>query len=314
MKPGPLRIVADSTYIPPAPVPPILASDNSPWEGLRLELHDVPAGAMPDHVRFDRHIIHTDCGDGPYCKYWRENGRERYVTVCPREVAMLSPNQELVGNRWDAPCRLLVVGIDPDRLNEVLGDELAGRPAEFSGIPTTSDDILRRMLHRLRSEVEWGYPEGRLFGESMLVSLAAYTLPRYGVSKPVLKSYRRGLSTPRLRRVLEYIDTSIADELGLVDLATVAGLSSYHFGKLFKLSMGQSVHQYVLDRRMQCASQLLAREKLSLSAVGAQVGLSNPSHFSAAFHRKLGMSPRAYRNMFKSRSSGNSTSLVLQSF
>jgi len=257
---------------------------------------------MPDRTRFDRHIIHTDCGDGPYRKYWRENGRDRYVTVSPSEVAMLSPSRELVGNRWDAPCRLLVLGIDPDRLDEVLDDELAGRPAEFAGTPGMNDDILRRMLHRLKSEVEWGYPGGRLFGECMLVSLAVYSLPRYGVTRPALPAYKRGLSAPRLRRVLEYIDACIADDLGLLDIATVAGLSSYHFGKLFKQSMGQSVHQYVLDRRMQYASQLLARASLSLSAVGAQVGLPNSSHFSAAFHRRVGVSPHAYRNVFRSRS------------
>jgi AraC family transcriptional regulator len=209
--------------------------------------------------------------------------------------------QELVGNRWDGPNRLLVVGIDPIALDNTFAEELGGRAAEFAVIPANPDDILRRMLLNLQSEVALPCPAGRVFGDSVLVALASHVLPRYGTVKPVLKKYHRGLAAVPLRRVLEYVDAYLGSDLGVAELAALAGLSQYHFGKLFQQSMGRTVHQYVLDRRMERACHLLERGALDLTAVGALVGLPNASHFSAAFHRRLGVSPREYRRHWLGR-------------
>jgi AraC family transcriptional regulator len=128
-----------------------------------------------------------------------------------------------------------------------------------------------------------------------MLALIAYALPRYGTIRPALKAYHRGLSTVPLRRVLAYIDDCLGQDLGVRDLASVAGLSQYHFAKLFRNSMGRTIHQYVLDRRVDAARRSIDRGNLNLAAVGAEVGFYNPSQFSTAFRRRLGLTPREYR-------------------
>jgi AraC family transcriptional regulator len=192
----------------------------------------------------------------------------------------------------------MAIAIDEGPLGRILEEELGGHLVEFSPVADTSDEIVRRMLVHLKNELTMECPGGRLYGESILVALVSHTIPRYGTIRPVLKQYRRGLSTTRLRRVLDYIDAYLDTSLGVAELASIAGLSPYHFGKLFRGSMGRSVHQYVLDCRIQRACDLLRAKSRSVAAVATEVGMSN-THFSATFHDKVGISPRDYRKSFQ---------------
>lgn len=292
-----IRVLSNSAFLPPVPMPPVLTSDASPWAGFRVELHDIwtAAGEMPNPLAFDRNQLVLHCGEQSYWKHWRHSGREQGVFVRPGDVALIS-RQEVAGNRWNGRHRLLVVAIDDESFQQALAEELAGGGADFEIIPSTTDDILKRMLLQLKRELEFGCPSGRLYGESLITAIISYALPRYGIVRPVLRQYHRGLSSARLKRVLEYIDDCLGRDLGVPELASVAGLSQYHFCKLFRVSMGRTVHQYVLDRRMDAACGLIDRSVLSLAAIGAQVGFLNPCHFSAAFRRRMGITPREYRN------------------
>ena len=295
----PIKFATDSDLIVPAPVPPLISSDAAPWDGLRLEYHLVPKGEFPDRVAFDRHVIVAHAGTQPFRKYWRSSGREHQVDVAPGDVALVS-HQDIYGCRWTGAHRLVVIGINDDRLDEVFADELSGHNAEFAIIPSASDPILNRMLLSLKGEAELGGPGGRLYADSVLTALSGYALTRYGTIQARLRTYRRGLSTPALKRVLDAIHSRLGEDIGVRELAAIAGLSTYHFGKLFRQSTGRTVYQYVLDQRMFRACELLRRQQLNLASIGAQVGFSNPAHFSTAFRKRIGASPRAYQRSFAS--------------
>ncbi|MFL6350506.1 MAG: helix-turn-helix transcriptional regulator [Bryobacteraceae bacterium] len=114
--------------------------------------------------------------------------------------------------------------------------------------------------------------------------------------------YKGGLSNCRLKRVLEYIDTCNEHNLTADEVAQVAGLGRYHFGKMFKQSTGFRLHQYVLSRRLQRAEELLRDPRHPLADVAAATGFSNQSHFTTVFARTVGMPPGAYRTLHVSRS------------
>jgi AraC family transcriptional regulator len=190
-----------------------------------------------------------------------------------------------------------VLGIAFDRLSECLQEELAGRPVDFEMVPSLADPIVFRLLLLLKQEVALGCPTGRLYGESVANAIIYHTVSRYGTVKPILNSYHRGLSTPALRRVLGYVDEFLANNLAVADVASVAGLSPYHFAKLFRQSVGRPIHQYVLDLRIERARKLIEVGKVSLAAIGAQVGFPNPSQFSATFRRRVGVNPREYSRL-----------------
>jgi AraC-like DNA-binding protein len=95
-------------------------------------------------------------------------------------------------------------------------------------------------------------------------------------------SYRHydkgGLSGTQLRRARAFIDGNLTFKLTVANIAGVAALSKYHFGKAFKQSTGMTVHSYVLARRMWRAQELPAKSDLST---------------------RTGFSPASYRSMTK---------------
>jgi AraC family transcriptional regulator len=105
-----------------------------------------------------------------------------------------------------------------------------------------------------------------------------------------------------LRRVLEYIEAHLEQDLLLRDLAKVADLSPYHFARTFKRSVGSSPHRYVLRRRIERAKYHLAAGELSLAAVALACGFGSQSHFTAHFRAATGLTPRQFGSCRASRS------------
>ena len=104
-----------------------------------------------------------------------------------------------------------------------------------------------------------------------------------------------GLAPWQQREVTTYIESHLAESIRLATLAKRVGLSSYHFCRAFKQSVGISPLQYHSKRRIEYARSLLASTKASVTEIGLTLGYSETSSFSAAFHRTTGTTPTAFR-------------------
>ncbi len=104
-----------------------------------------------------------------------------------------------------------------------------------------------------------------------------------------------GLPPHKLQKVLDYIDANLSQELSLERLANQVGLTPYYFARLFKQSIGKSVHQYVIHRRVERAKQLLKQSELTIADVAVECGFANPSHLALHFKRIVGVSPKQFR-------------------
>jgi AraC family transcriptional regulator len=106
---------------------------------------------------------------------------------------------------------------------------------------------------------------------------------------------RGGLAAWQQKRVAAYIEENFADEIPLATLAELARLSPYHFSRSFKRSFGMPPHRFHASRRIERAKQLLANRELPVTTIALDVGFSETSTFTAAFHRLTGQTPSHYR-------------------
>jgi AraC-like DNA-binding protein len=106
---------------------------------------------------------------------------------------------------------------------------------------------------------------------------------------------RGGLAPRALRRVREYIDEHVTENISLQALAEVAGLSRCHFARAFKQSVGTAPHAYLMQCRLERAERLLAETDLSLCQVALDSGFGDQSTFSRYFRRNFGVTPRSFR-------------------
>lgn len=104
-----------------------------------------------------------------------------------------------------------------------------------------------------------------------------------------------GLGANKTKEVSDYIDAHVDDDLSIQVLAQIAGVSTFHFARMFKIETGVSPYRYVIIHRVQKAKSLLVNSKLSLAEIAYQVGFSSQSHMSSSFRKIVGTSPGKYR-------------------
>lgn len=104
-----------------------------------------------------------------------------------------------------------------------------------------------------------------------------------------------GLPASRLRRVTQYIDENLHDQLRLVELGALVHMSPYHFGRLFKRSTGVSPHRFLVQRRIDRARALLVADTTPIVEIARAVGFCSASHFTTTFRRVTGTTPSVYR-------------------
>jgi AraC family transcriptional regulator len=289
-----IMVLSGGRSVQPTDNPPRFSSSHSSWRGFLLERHCSPPGELPRESLFRGHFICLGMNRPPVTKYWSENGRERSIAVGDGDIALVS-NEAIIGCRWDGPHDMVVLAIDELAANNTVAECNVPDEVGFRLEPGFRDEALVNLVLAMHADAQAGCPTGRLLGESIGTTLAMYTFQRYGVARLKIPEYRDGLPRARLRRVIEYIESSLHQNLSITELAAIAGMSPYHFGKLFKSSMAVSVHQYVLNRRLHRARRLLARSDLSLVELAAQIGLPNQSHFTSLFKTRIGVTPTQYR-------------------
>jgi transcriptional regulator GlxA family with amidase domain len=106
----------------------------------------------------------------------------------------------------------------------------------------------------------------------------------------------------RIAELPGWIIANLEHDLSVKALAERAGLCPRHFRRLFKSAFSRNPSDYVEQLRLKEASRRLHASRASIDTIAASVGYASPDVFRRAFERWLGVSPRAYRRAFSSRS------------
>lgn len=100
---------------------------------------------------------------------------------------------------------------------------------------------------------------------------------------------------PAVLAAVAYVESNLAGDLTVPDIAGVAGVSHNHLTRLFRAETGHTVVGYIRARRLRRARHLLRESTLSIPAIAASVGIADLQAFNKACRRELGGSPRAIR-------------------
>lgn len=101
-----------------------------------------------------------------------------------------------------------------------------------------------------------------------------------------------------LRQARDHADRHFAERLDLGQLAAVAGISKYHFHRLFAATYGRTPAAYVSERRIERAQDLLRATNLTVTEVCHAVGFSSLGSFSSTFRRTVGESPSEFQQRY----------------
>ncbi len=159
-----------------------------------------------------------------------------------------------------------------------------------------NDPLIAQTVFALLRGMEAGAPD--LYAQTAMQWLSIHLLSAHGSWLDMQEDRRDPgvIADKRLARVVEYISANFAEPLALDDLAGEAGVSKFHFTRLFRERTGATPHAFLVQIRMTAARRMLMTTDLSVAEIAARCGFVRPAHFGTAFTRRFGMSPTAFRS------------------
>lgn len=107
---------------------------------------------------------------------------------------------------------------------------------------------------------------------------------------------RTGATRQPLHPALTHIEGHFRERIDERDMARLCGMSSTRFSRLFKQSCGIDFQDYLTQKRMQAAEEMLLNSSIPISSIGYLLGFKDPSCFARAFRRHFGCSPTDCRS------------------
>ena len=100
----------------------------------------------------------------------------------------------------------------------------------------------------------------------------------------------------RIRKVLNFIEENLDNELSLENLAEIGNYSPFHFHRIFRGIIGETLQEYINRNRMEKSAMMLSHHKnKSLEDIFSEVGFKSNSTFSKTFKKYFGVSPSVFR-------------------
>ncbi|MCS2172872.1 AraC family transcriptional regulator [Scandinavium sp. TWS1a] len=245
-------------------------------------------------VQSDHHTLSLYVADG-YESYhktpygWKNGGGPDRFCLMPKDSE----------SSWDIRDNLSFVHLycTDEHLRET-GEKIWDRsPTSFRLDEKTFaiDDKITALYRHFLLDADWQQQANHLALSSATTLLLTHLIQHYTNAQWQLPKVTGGLAPYVLRNVLAYMEANLAQPMTLADLAQEAALSEYHFARMFTLSMKMAPHQYVMQRRMARAQELVRHTALPLTEIALACGFSSASHFSNRFKSALGMTPSQLR-------------------
>jgi len=220
----------------------------------------------------------------------------------PEGDAVVGPGALLLGNRAapyefrhvdDGGDRSLVVECSDSLLDEALQSRgkagRGARPFARVCIPASVASVEAVLL--ARQALEWGEAESLREAALAMVDAAV----RLGGERGAARVEVSDAQARRVARVLRYLESHVAEDCSLETLAGVAGLTRFHFLRVFRAMTGQTPRQLVIATRLRVAATSLRESQARITDVALEAGFGDLAHFTTSFTRAFGVSPRAYR-------------------
>jgi AraC family transcriptional regulator len=273
------------------------SSSDLGWSALVAELRSYNRSEAPGPAAPQAKIAIVLRGSEGTATY-KIGGRWRSARTTPGLI-WLKPT----GGKYDeaciAPSQVLDLYLPTALFTQLSNDynlpTVPDRSIRYEG--GVQDEVINQIGRSVLSEMMSPTAAGRMLVETSSLLLAPRLVHSHLDSGPVRLPIepRHPLDDRRLKRVLDYVEDHLSDDIAVADLASVACLSIFHFTRAFSSAIGVPPHRYVSQRRLERAKAMIAAGDTSIAEAAFVCRFSSQSSFTRAFRRATGMTPAGYR-------------------
>nr|WP_255203846.1 AraC family transcriptional regulator [Myxococcus sp. AM011] len=275
-----------------------LSSVRRQWNGICVDVNESqnsgPTGyslCLEDRTRLSALLDEV----GTPCEPRLREGQPCPIGYVPRQMNIVPAGMTLWGYSAGAcTVRDAVLNFDLSKLDERLGQSLRHADLEAPRL-RFADDRLWTLMRLLAKAVDDDDPSTQLYGDGLTAAICAALGSRRGEGP----SPSKGLAPWQLRRVIDFLESSLPERVELSKLAALVDLSQAHFSRAFKSSTGLAPYQWQLQARLKRAQAMLLTTPASLEQVAEATGFADGVHFGKAFRRIHGTPPATWRREHK---------------
>lgn len=191
----------------------------------------------------------------------------------------------------------LDIRLDPDRMDEMSTElrKAGERRFEFADVPRMRDPVVEHIGAIFRIELNRAaHPAQDMMIESLALALSAHMLRGYTNATGIEDRSTAAVDVAAIRRAVAYIEGHPDRAISLRELAGAAGLSRFHFGRMFKRQLGISPAKYVEQARIEQAKRMIVDAQMSLAGIAQATGFADQSHFTRRFRAYEGCTPAQF--------------------
>jgi AraC family transcriptional regulator len=247
----------------------------------------------------DAFLVCLHLRDRPSREYWSDGRRASVCDLRAGESSLHDLKRE-PRSLLDEPYHSLAFYLPRAALDAIADDANAPRIRDLSYKPGAGvNDVTISSLGRLMLPA-LSHPDqaNRLFVDHVLLAVGVHIAETYGGMRPMSQLPQGGLAPWQERRAKEVIAANL-DGVPIRELARECRLSTAHFSRAFRRSVGVAPHNWLMEQRIVLAKKKLREDRLSLTDVAAECGFSDQSHFTRYFRRIVGVNPGAWRQALK---------------
>lgn len=277
---------------------PMHSSRSLGWQGIDAARYLVPPGYASGQGGPPAHLLLLYLGEPSLIIQTSvaSSHGEFVDTFVHKGSHSFMPAEHTWKGSWPIESDALFLHFEPALMHALLNaSDIEGSRVELLPQPFVHDPTVEQLGLALLQEMHFSGINTRLYAESVANALALHMLRHYSTLQKKELSITSDLSKTRLRQVLQYMHEYSDRDLSVTELATIAGVSSSHFAHLFRQTMGQAPHQYLIAYRVEQAKSFLLQEDIPLHELALRCGFADQSHLTRHFQRLVGMTPGLFQ-------------------
>lgn len=260
---------------------------------LTLEYFEAEPGSMPTDRYKQHHIILNLKHEPNRLENWRD-GEHRDFLYHKNEI-IVTPAGVESGWRWHVKSRCIIITLDPVKFEKFAQTELGIllSSQQLKNLPQFLDEDITQSGVQLLDALKCELGSQVMFESFARVFLTKLIL-KYGLQAEDY-DFSKSFTAQHYKQVLDYIAANYGNNILLEDMAAQAGLSSSHFYRLFKQTIGQSPYQFLMAYRIEQSKKRLDNPNELMADIAFACGFSDQAHFSRVFKKIEGLTPKQYR-------------------
>src|SRR5690606_1421008 len=209
---------------------------------------------------------------------------------------LLVPPGATLYTRWTVgQQKTLSCLFDWSKLSVLGGFDWCWENIELQSTLDVKSIFLEALMTRLAEETERPGFASKLQIDTLLTLIALELSRHFNLVERSNQADTRKLSAAQIGLLREMLESSLGGEPSLTQLASACGLPPRELSERFRRSMGVTLRQFAAETRIRKARSLLTGERYLIKEVAYLCGFQDAAAFTAAFRRKTGLTPQAYR-------------------